>query len=472
MSLPPVPLHQLKSSFSELVELSNTGTYEDLLISLNNLKKIFDLYSLDGHENAILIGLHRLLIRLSSNYRGRKPNAKFKSIEPKLKCITEGILECTLALKERGFAGDYYFTAIRYHIYFVEQRFPELLEVLNENDSLMENQYFLWLKIVSLQQLDRSFESRDLIPIAQKISSPHHYMSYDWISLENAARVSYINKWPGSVDNFESVEGLLTNHLKYWNGAPKNIIQKNEAIMTIGSCFATNIASELQDNGFSVTSFAIGEQLNSTTANLQLFESIAKFSETGEDFPIFDNINIGDLGGVLKRVSTIIYTCGTSIALEDRTDSRSMHADAKFLATYFSRAKGQKATFRKIGALENYQNLMRIIEICKIYNPKMKIVLTVSPVPLTRSFVESSGIIGDCISKSCLRTAVDMVIDEKMENVFYWPSFEISKWIVPHLKAPVSPDLFFGYDDGISRHVSKTMVKNIVGKFLSYAVRE
>ena len=86
----------------------------------------------------------------------------------------------------------------------------------------------------------------------------------------------------------------------------------------------------------------------------------------------------------------------------------------------------EKHGFRVTTVEENKQNLSRIIELIKKYNPKATIVLTVSPVGLKATFRPVSCITANCVSKSVLRVAIDELIrDGNQSNVFYWPSYEI-----------------------------------------------
>ena len=70
----------------------------------------------------------------------------------------------------------------------------------------------------------------------------------------------------------------------------------------------------------------------------------------------------------------------------------------------------------------------------------------------------------DCISKSTLRVAVANVMRDKIEGVFYWPSFEIVRWLAPHI-APA-----YGVDDGLLRHVNTGLIDLITDLFVEYYV--
>jgi len=108
----------------------------------------------------------------------------------------------------------------------------------------------------------------------------------------------------------------------------------------------------------------------------------------------------------------------------------------------------------------NAGNIRRIIDSIRAANRDARIFLTLSPAPLNYSFEFPSTIVCDCLSKSVLRVAIQEVLGDKRENVRYWPSFEIVRWVGCHL-GPV-----FGTDDGHPRHVSNFIVDAIVRNFI------
>jgi hypothetical protein len=69
-------------------------------------------------------------------------------------------------------------------------------------------------------------------------------------------------------------------------------------------------------------------------------------------------------------------------------------------------------------------DLKEIINILKIINPKIKIILTVSPVPLVATKTLENVLVASSYSKSVLRAVVGD-IEQQYENVAYFPSYEI-----------------------------------------------
>ena len=94
-------------------------------------------------------------------------------------------------------------------------------------------------------------------------------------------------------------------------------------------------------------------------------------------------------------------------------------------------------------------------------NPDAPIVLTLSPVPLNATFRGISCVAADCVSKSTLRVALDGVVGRGLENVYYWPSFEIVRWVGGHVPWPA-----YGFNRGDSRHVTRYLVAQIIDAFV------
>jgi hypothetical protein len=110
---------------------------------------------------------------------------------------------------------------------------------------------------------------------------------------------------------------------------------------------------------------------------------------------------------------------------------------------------------------ENVINLRRIHEILIAPKDDARLVLTVSPVPLNASFEYESAIVADCVSKSTLRVVADQFLRGDAQRTFYWPSFEMVRWIGAH-----TTGRSYGDDDGNTRHVNDDLIRMIVELFL------
>lgn len=115
---------------------------------------------------------------------------------------------------------------------------------------------------------------------------------------------------------------------------------------------------------------------------------------------------------------------------------------------------GEDETFFHMSSYEeNMDNMERVIGIISRIRPDARIVLTVSPIALTRTFGDQDILTANTEGKSILR-AVLGALARRYDNVTYFPSYEIVM-----ANAPLS----FREDDG--RHVANWVVSRIVTAF-------
>jgi hypothetical protein len=104
--------------------------------------------------------------------------------------------------------------------------------------------------------------------------------------------------------------------------------------------------------------------------------------------------------------------------------------------------------------LDNLANVEKLIGIIRSAKPDAKIVMTVSPVPLARSFSNRDVTIATTESKAILRAVLGEV--SRRHHVLYFPSYEAITW-------QGIDRVFGGYDN---RHVHDAMVHNIMKTFI------
>jgi len=107
--------------------------------------------------------------------------------------------------------------------------------------------------------------------------------------------------------------------------------------------------------------------------------------------------------------------------------------------------------FRATGYRENYDNLRGTLERIWAAYPAKKIVLTVSPVALTRTWTNEDVVRANLQSKSTLRAVAGQIVRD-FPAVTYWPSYEYA----------MTGDVF--REDG--QHVRQDAVDEIVAAFL------
>lgn len=109
-----------------------------------------------------------------------------------------------------------------------------------------------------------------------------------------------------------------------------------------------------------------------------------------------------------------------------------------------------RVEFHLTGFQENYENLRYVCDMIRHHYPDRRIVLTVSPVGLKRTFRDIDVVVANTESKSLLRTVAGQ-IEREFDNVSYWPSYELS----------LRHDVY--EQDG--RHIKKEVVDHIIDVF-------
>ena len=120
---------------------------------------------------------------------------------------------------------------------------------------------------------------------------------------------------------------------------------------------------------------------------------------------------------------------------------------------YFGGGGLEQTTFKQSTFEENLQNLRRTVEIVERHRPGAKIVMTVSPVALERTFSGDDIVVANCEGKSLLRAVLGQIARE-FENVVYFPAYE--------LVTSGGRDSF--EIDG--RHVKPEVVQQVVNAFI------
>jgi hypothetical protein len=279
--------------------------------------------------------------------------------------------------------------------------------------------------------------------------------------------------WPGRQRAFAKPRELIEQYvLRGQPGEP--FIGRDTVFMTLGSCFAENLARRLRDAGYNVNSEAIGEEVNSTYANRYLLEWI----EYGAHDPVTRKMEAFYGAAMRERLrryvvesDVFVLTLGVAPCFfeagsgefvfyppQTETGRDLLHADT---------------VMRTTTVTENIRNLSLVLEsLRRLARRPPRIILTVSPVPLSGTLEFHSAVVADCVSKSTLRVACHEVTSQPGgADVLYWPSFEIVRWLGAHF-GPDQPHVY-GADDGNTRHVSEWVVSLIIDLFLErYSVAE
>ncbi len=212
-------------------------------------------------------------------------------------------------------------------------------------------------------------------------------------------------------------------------------ISYKDKILSVGSCFAENIADGLSSHFLNVLGNPFGVLYN-PAAILNMFLLAKEKKELKRNDLIFhggqwhsfyhnsefsdDDVNvclqnvnnsIFELNKFLRNVDSVILTLGTSFVYE--------HIESKLIVSNCHKIPQKFFSRRMLQIEESYSFIKQIIEIIRIFNKNAKIILTVSPVRHIKD-----GLHGNQLSKAYLLIAVDNLVQEN-ERVLYFPSYEI-----------------------------------------------
>jgi hypothetical protein len=282
-----------------------------------------------------------------------------------------------------------------------------------------------------------------------------------------AGRPRKVRPWPTRKTAFEDAAGVIRRSLL--RGMPAATFASREAsFMTLGSCFAFNLGTRLRAAGRKVHFEEIGEEVNSTFANRYLLEWVERGPGEGPTATmeeVYGPAMRERLRRAIEGVDVFVLTIGVAPCFFHAQSGAFMVSTMASSTT--SDLLAEVGVMRTTTVQENADNIRSIIEaIRRIAGREVTVVLTVSPVPLSGTTEFTSAVIADCISKSTLRLACQQVLADGPEEVFYWPSFEIVRWLGAHFGG-AHPDVY-GAHDGNTRHVSPWLVDIIVDLFLEH----
>jgi tetratricopeptide (TPR) repeat protein len=279
--------------------------------------------------------------------------------------------------------------------------------------------------------------------------------------------------WPTRFTRFADIKELIRRAVLRGYQRHARFITPDTTFLTLGSCFAQNLAVRLRTAGYTAHNEFIGEEVNSTYANRYLLEWIehgpvdaqtrAMHEAYGEELRQTFRANFAEC-------DAFVFTLGLAPSYFDKAtgDFFFMNGRSTITTGYLR----QNYEMRTTSVAENQDNIARIIgSVERLSGPRTRIILSVSPVPLGATTEFRSAVIADCISKSTLRVACHEAMKAlDSERATYWPSFEMVKWLGTHFGRDYEPA--FGLDGGDNRHVSTWLVDAIIDLFLETYARE
>jgi hypothetical protein len=249
---------------------------------------------------------------------------------------------------------------------------------------------------------------------------------------------------------------------------PKFSLGQDDPVLTAGSCFARHIGRALLDQGmnwrdtepappglteaerqaryYGVFSFRTGNIY--TAAALLQWLSWAYgeaappdevWSEGGRFFdPLRPSIEpegydsaeatlaarratLAAMRGALADARCLIFTLGLTEAWQNRADGTVYPACPGTVRGTFD---AERHAFHNFTFAEVYRDLSAAVELARAANPQLRILLTVSPVPLTATATGGHALTATTYSKSVLRAVAGQLAQEH-DHIDYFPAYEI-----------------------------------------------
>ncbi len=217
--------------------------------------------------------------------------------------------------------------------------------------------------------------------------------------------------------------------------SPLNKIEHRDKILTIGSCFAENIAEYFRETRFNILGNPFGVLYNpiSIYNSLKFTCDGAEFSESDlikhqsewhsfyhhSDFSNHDkevvlnsiNTSIKSAYSFLKSADFIILTFGTSYVYE--------HLEKGIVVSNCHKISQKHFSHFRLTLNETIESIKKTLQLIKSINSKAKFILTVSPVRHGKD-----GANNNQLSKANLLLAINELINSE-KNTSYFPSYEI-----------------------------------------------
>ena len=284
--------------------------------------------------------------------------------------------------------------------------------------------------------------------------------------------------------------GVVRTDRDTWPGlyVPKVTLTQDTRIATFGSCFAQHLGPALRAAGCTVLDvepapramtddvarrFGYG-QFSARTGNIYttrqlldllreiaagaadprfVWEQAGRFHdafrptvepdglETQDEVLLHRDYHLERTAQLLRQTDVLVFTLGQTETWVDRPSGRALPVCPGVVAGVFKPAVHQLVTLTHAEVLDD---LMRIRAMLQRFNPGMKLVLSVSPVPLTATAAGGHVLTASSLSKATLRAAAGECA-AGVAGVDYVPSYELithpamgGTWFEPNLRT-VSP---------------------------------
>jgi hypothetical protein len=260
------------------------------------------------------------------------------------------------------------------------------------------------------------------------------------------------------------------------------LITRQTRVGSIGSCFAWEIKKWLLANHYTFLQTEHGPSTESGSARFgnvfntkcirQIFEAAYGLFEPVEPYWPYDGKlmdpyrkNVGwatpaeakaerashhaAVRELVERCEVLICTIGQAEVWRNRHDKA-----AFFMIPPPEVIREDEHEVALLGVEENVEHMQAAYDLIRRHNPRLQLVLTVSPVPLVATFRDEHALVADELNKSILRVAADRFCRDNPE-VIYFPAYEIVKRLSGN---PWKDD---------NRHVRPEVIARVMEAFIS-----
>lgn len=276
-------------------------------------------------------------------------------------------------------------------------------------------------------------------------------------ALKNGSRKS--SRWP-SRDTANRLEPECWPEI-----TPSFKIEPGSSVFTIGSCFARHIDRHLKRSGFDVPAIDFVDEYTAEfgipgESLLNKYTPPSVWQELSWTKRILDRdgeVTLEDIEPFLLQVDTDKWIDMHRMSTEEPADKELLLRKRRSFFNLYRRAftcdvciitlglieawfdsktglfvefhpqmarsvERSRLSFRRLNFQECFENVRSSIELLST-DPNRKILMTVSPIPIQRTFTKEDVIVANMRSKGTLRTVCGEIVDE-YPNVDYFPSFE------------------------------------------------
>jgi hypothetical protein len=280
---------------------------------------------------------------------------------------------------------------------------------------------------------------------------------------------------------------------------PYPLIRANQKVMSAGSCFASRLVPYLEKGGFKYVRTEsrhpkftnldpenLGyETFSASYGNiytarhlLQLIQrSAGKFSpvedrwdcdgilvdpfrpglryfaRSDREFDVLTKQHLNSVLDAFRACDVFIFTLGLTEAWRSRRDGGIYPACPGTIAGTFDPSRHELVNFRVADVAADLNSFVREL---RAVNRGVRVILTVSPVPMIATATKNHVLAATSYTKSVLRVAAEQAAEEN-EEVFYFPFYEI-------VTGPQAPKNMFQPD---FRNISPEALEMVMSVFFS-----